>query len=135
MKTITNNLNTTVQPVPGNIQFGNKEMTSEIKIIDYQEEPEKGQLEISLYSRLFSVGQLKVFVRNNKVIIFITEQIDSNRTSRMYVSDWQSFFPQSYTRMRNVSLILPGDNFYLIRHFLISEQFMLKIFLGKLIDN
>lgn len=117
------------------LQFINRETTRELKVIDFLEEPEKGQFIISLYSQLFSENQLKVFIRDNKVVIFVTEKINCNRTSAIYVSDWQNYFPQSYTRMRNVSLILPGDNFFLLRHLLIPEQFLLKIFLGRLSDN
>ena len=119
----------------GNIRFVNQEVTNEIKIVDYLEEPENGQFMISLYSHLFLENQVKVFLRNNKLILFINEQVDSTRSSMIYVSDWQSYYPQSYTRMRNVSLLLPGDNFFLLRHFLISEKFLLKIFLARLADN
>jgi hypothetical protein len=117
------------------IQFGNQENSSELEIVDFVKEPESGQFVISLYSELFANNQLKVFIRENKIIIFITEQVNSYKSATIYVSDWQSFYPQSYTRMRNVSLLLPGDNFYLLRHFLISEKYLLKIFLGRLVDN
>lgn len=115
--------------------FGNQELSDEIKIVDFLEETENGQYIISLYSQLFSGNKLKVFIRNNKVVIFITEYIESGQRTTMYVSDWQSFYPQSYTRMRNVSLVLPGDNFFLLRHFLVPEKYLLKILLGRLKDN
>lgn len=119
----------------GNIRFVNQEAKNEIQIIDYLEEPKNGQFIISLYSRLFLENQVKVFMRNNKLILFINEQIDATKSSMIYVSDWQNYYPQSYTRMRSVSLLLPGDNFFLLRQFLISEKFLLKIFLARLADN
>lgn len=115
--------------------FGGQEISDEIKIVDFLEETENGQFVISLFSPLFSENKLKVFVRGNKLVLFITEYVESGQSTTLYVSDWQSFFPQSYSRMRNVSLILPGDNFFLLRHFLVPEKYLLKILLGQLTDN
>lgn len=117
------------------IHFGNQEVTKEVKIVDYFEDPEKGQLIISLYSQLFSENHLKIFIRDNKVVIVVSELINSNKSASLYVSDWQSYSEQSYVRMRNISLMLPGENFYLLRHFLVPEKLLLNIIIGKLIDN
>lgn len=115
--------------------FGNLEGSDEIKIVDFLEETENGQFVISMYSPLFSGNKLKVFVRGNKLVLFITEVVESSQSTTLYVSDWQNYYPQSYTRMRNVSFFLPGDNFFLLRHFLVPEKYLLKILLGQLTDN
>ena len=117
------------------IHFGNQEMSSEIEIVDFLEETENLQFIISLYSELFFNSQLKVFIRENRLVLFITEYVEPNTQAALYVSDWQSFYPQKYTRMRNVSLVLPGDNFFLLRHFLVPEKYLLRILLGQLTDN
>jgi len=117
------------------IQFVNPEVKEEIKIADYLEVPEKGQFVISLYSRLFSDNHVNVFIRGNKIVLFITEKVEAGQSAAMYVSDWQNFYPKSYLRMRNVSLILPGDNFFLLRHFLVPDEYMLKIILGQITEN
>lgn len=117
------------------VRFDNQELTNEVKIVDYFEDLLKGQLIISLYSRLFSESQLKISIRDSKVIIIVSELIGFNKSETMYVSDWQSFSQQSYVRMRNISLLLPGDNFYLLRHFVVPEKFLLNIIIGKLIEN
>ena len=118
-----------------NIHFTNQELTNEIKIVDYLEIPEKGQLILSLYSKLFVGNQLKVIMQNNKIIISITEQVHSGNSNDFYISDWQNYYPQSYLRMRNVCLLLPGDNFFLLRYFLIPDEFLLKIILGMFPEN
>jgi len=117
------------------IHFGNQETNQPVKVVDYSEDPEKGQLIISLYSQLFSNNQLRIFIRDDKIIIVVSEHIYANQSSTAFVSDWQSYNPTSYTRMRNISLMLPGENFYLLRHFVVPEKLLLNIILGQLIDN
>lgn len=117
------------------IKLGSNENSQDIKIVNYIEKPEQGQFIISLYSLLFSSNQLNVFMRGNKIVLFITEIVDSSKTETRYVSDWQSFYPKSYTRMRSVSIILPGDNFFLLRHFLVPDEYLLNIILGQIIEN
>lgn len=134
MKALENN------PLPQNfgvenIQFVNPVTTGDVRIMDYLEIPEKDQFVISLYSRLFSDNHVDVLIRGNKIVLLITEKVETGQSATMYVSDWQSYYPLSYQRMRNVSLILPGDNFYLLRHALIPDEFMLKIILGRITEN
>jgi len=117
------------------VHFSNQQISDEAKIVDYFEDPDKGQLIISLYSQLFAENQQKIYIRDNKLIIIVSELIHSYKSDSSYVSDWQSFTQQSYIRMRNISLFLPGDNFYLLRHYLVPEKFLLNIIVGKLIDN
>lgn len=135
MKAIINNSESPQINRIKNIYFGNQEDAKEVKIIDYFEDPEKMQLNISLYSQLFSENQLKIFIRDNKVVIVVSELINSNKWGTTYISDWQIYNQQSYVRMRNISLLLPGDNFYMLRHYLIPEKYLLNIIIGKVIDN
>ena len=119
----------------GKIKLGYDENSEEFKIVNYIEKPEQGQFIISIYSHLFSSNQLNVFMRGNRIVLFITEIVDSSKSETKYISDWQSFYPKSYTRMRSVSIVLPGDNFFLLRHFLVPDECLLKIILGQVIEN
>lgn len=130
MKTLENNPSTQYFGVE-NINFVNPATTGDVRIMNYMVIPEKDQLEILLYSHLFSNNHVDVLLRGNKVVLIITEKVEAGQSATIYVSDWQSFYPRSYQRMRNVSLILPGDNFYLLRHDLIPDEFMMKIILGR----
>lgn len=104
------------------VHFENQEVTEYVKIVDYIEDPEKGQLLISLYSHLFSESQLKISIRKSKIVIIVSELIGFNKSVATYISDWQTYSPQSYVRMRNISLFLPGDNFYMLRHVVVPEK-------------
>jgi hypothetical protein len=117
------------------ILFENQQVAEEVKIVEYVEDTEKGQLLISLYSQLFSESQLKISIRESKIVIIVTELVGFGNSSTTYISDWQTYSQKSYLRMRNISLLLPGDNFYLLRHIVVPEKFLLNIILGKLIGN
>ncbi len=111
----------------GKVHFENQELINEVKVVDYLEDPEKGQIIISLYSQLFSDGQLKISIHDSKVVIIVSELIGFNNSATTYVIDWQGYSQKSYVRMRNISLLLPGDNFYLLGHFLVPEKSLLNI--------
>jgi hypothetical protein len=117
------------------IHIENHESAEDVKIVDYIEDPQRGQLLISLYSHLFTESQLKISIGESKIVIIVSELVGFNKSFATYISDWQTYSQQSYVRMRNISLFLPGDNFYLLRHFVVPEKFLLNIILGKLIEN
>jgi len=135
MKSTINNHIISSKSDIGNIHFGGQQNPNEIKIVDYQEQHENGQLIISLYSHIFSGNELNLFIRGNKIILIIEESIDYSNSDLEFINDWQSYLPHKHTRMRNISLLLPGDNFYILRHFIMPEEYLLKIFLGRLLDN
>ena len=116
------------------VQLVNQMFNDEVKIVDYEAMGKKGLFMITLYSQLFFEDSFKIMVHNNRLSIIISELIEgSSPAFQQY--DWQGYSKQSYVRMRNVSLMLPGDNFYLLRHFLVPEQFLLKIILGHPVEN
>lgn len=119
----------------GDYHLMNEKDEEEIKIVDFLEENEDGKFVISLYAVLFAVSEVKIAVRGSRMVLSISEQVEVTHSRTMFVSDWQSYYPQTYIRLRTVSLLLPGDNFFLLRHFLIPENHLLKIFLGRLTDS
>lgn len=118
-----------------NIYFENQKTCEQVQIIDYFNDPQNGQLIISLRSHLFAENQQKIYLRENKLIIIVSELVRTYKSDSTYVSDWQTYGQQAYVRMRNISLFLPGDNFYLLRHYFVPEKLILNIVIGKLIDN
>jgi hypothetical protein len=134
MKAIINNTDLSHHHVIDKVYFEDQEAQNDVEIIEYCEEQVKGEVFLSLYSPLFSENHQKIYIRDNKLIIIVSEIIHS-LPKTTYISDWQNYSQQSYVRMRNISLFLPGDNFYLLRHFLIPERFLLNIIIGKVIDN
>jgi len=92
---------------------------------------EKGQIIILLSSLLFSDDNVKIFIRENKMVIVVTEVVDTSHSATEFVTDWQRFAKNSYERIHNINLILPGDNFFLLRHYILPEKYLLKAILGQ----
>jgi len=135
MKAMINQDETYKKEFPGKVRFENQIMTEGVKIVDCELENDKGILVISLYSQLLTDNQIEVFMQGSKISILISEQLNLNTQAPLPKYNWQNFYPQSYTRLRNISILLPGNNFFLLKHRLISEKSLLKIFLGRLTDN
>lgn len=135
MKSLVYNTETPNRVGIENIYFENQKTREQVQIIDYFDDPQNGQLIISLRSQLFAENQQKIYLRENKLIIIVSELVRTYKSDSTYVSDWQTYGQQAYVRMRNISLFLPGDNFYLLRHYFVPEKLILNIVIGKLIDN
>lgn len=131
MQTIINNNELDSNQHPVKIFFGDNEIAKDIRIVDFMKKTETGESIITLYSRQFSNNKVKVTIRNKKVIFSIYEFVDAREHVWKPVNDWEEYMEHSFTRMHNVSLKLPGDNFYIVRHFLIFEKSFLKVVLGR----
>lgn len=115
--------------------YSNADTNKEVKLVDYTRDLEKGQIIILLSSLLFSDNKVKIYIRDNKMAVIVTEVVDTTYSPTSFVTDWQRFTKQTYERMHNLNLVLPGDNFYLLRHYVLPEKYLLKIILGKTIVN
>lgn len=107
----------------------------EVKLVDYTRDLEKEQIIILLSSLLFSGNNVRIYIRENKMVVMVTEVVDTTYSPTNFVTDWQRFTKRTYERMHNLNLVLPGDNFYLLRHFVLPEKYLLKIILGKMVKN
>ena len=131
MKAVVNNIEQNKKWIEP-FHFRIDETHDNVEIVDYKEE--NGSLVITLFSMLFLEDNFRFFIQGNKLVIFVTEKVRYTH-QEMTVVDWQRFNSSSYERIRNISVFLPGDNFYLLRHFVIPEKFLLKVILGQVADN
>lgn len=132
MKAVADNLKTHTNNYIEPFHFKIEETHDKVEIVEYTEE--NGNLSISLYSMLFTEDKFRFFFHGNKLVIVVSEMVKTNQ-AEMPVVDWYRYSNKTYERFINVSIVLPGDNFYILRHFLIPEKFYLKIVLGKAIEN
>lgn len=135
MKTYTNFSND-ISKLGTNINvYPNADTNSEVKLVDYTRDLEKGQIIILLSSLLFSENNVRIFIRGNKMAVIVTEVVDTTYSPNNFVTDWQRYTKPKYERIHNLNLVLPGDNFYLLRHYVLPEKYLLKIILGKTVAN
>ena len=115
--------------------YTNSEVGKEVKLVDYTRDLDKGQIIILLSSLLFSDNNVNIYIHENRMVVVVTEIVDTTYSPNNFVTDWQRFTKRTYERMHNLNLVLPGDNFFLLRHFVLPENYLLKIILGKTMDS
>ena len=135
MKAYTNFSNDISELGTGINVYSTPEHSKEVKLIDFTRDLDKGQIIVLLSSLLFSENNVRIYIRENKMVVVVTEVVDTTYSPSNFVTDWQRFTNRTYERMHNFNLVLPGDNFYLLRHFVLPEKYLLKIILGKAVEN
>jgi len=117
---------------PVELLFSDNEISKDVRIVDFMKKTETGESIITLSSVYFTKGAVSVQadVINKRLKLVISEFIDLRQKVWTPVNDWEQFTAHSYTRMHNIRIMLPGDNFYILRHFLIPEESLLKVVLG-----
>ena len=115
--------------------YTNSEVGKEVKLVDYTRDLDKGQIIILLSSLLFSDNNVNIYIHENRMVVVVTEIVDTTYSPNNFVTDWQRFTKRTYERMHNLNLVLPGDNFFLLRHLVLPEKYLLKIILGKTMEN
>ena len=115
--------------------YANPDTHKEVKLVDYTRDLDKGRIIIILSSLLFADNNVKIYIRDNKMAVVVTEIVDTTYSPTSFVTDWQRFTQRTYERMHNLNFVLPGDNFFLLRHFVLPEKYLLKIILGKMVEN
>ena len=115
--------------------YNHPDAHKEVKLVDYTRDLEKGKIIVILSSLLFAENNVKIYIRENKMVVVVTEVVDTTYSPTSFVTDWQRFTQRTYERMHSLNLVLPGDNFFLLRHFVLPEKYLLKIILGKMVEN
>ncbi|WP_346858445.1 hypothetical protein [uncultured Draconibacterium sp.] len=119
----------------GGTYFQNNELPDDLKIVDYMKETENGESVITLYSQQLFSNKIKVNIRNERIILVISEIVDTRRNNGNAGNTWEVLNKHSYMRIHNIRIMLPGDNFYMLRNYELKGDLFLKIVLDQLIDN
>ncbi len=92
---------------------------------------EKNQLTVTVYPFLFLGDNLKIKLNGNRITVIVIETVGLDKEFPDVFVDWQMYLRKPYVKMRSFQVLLPGDNFYLVRYYVIQEQFLLKIVLQQ----
>ncbi|MCY1723129.1 hypothetical protein OU798_22465 [Prolixibacteraceae bacterium Z1-6] len=135
MQTIIENREIHTNEYSGKISFGNRDAAEDLRIVDYMKLTENGESVITLYSQQFFNNQIKVRLKGEKISLILTEFVDARRSAQAVFNTWEVLNKHSYTRIHNISIMLPGDNFYILRNYEVADDLLLKIVLSPMLDN
>ncbi len=113
----------------------NQKVVKDLSIVDYMKKTASGESVVTLCSQQLFSNSIKVRVRDEKIILIISEYVDARRTSLQGQNTWEALYKHSYSRIYTIRIMLPGDNFYILRNYELSDKIFLKINLQKSIEN
>jgi hypothetical protein len=131
MKTLEKRNNDILNKI--NSPFIIKRNEIDIKLIDFQKMNRTHLLQLEIKN--LQKDNYRVFLKEHYLTLIITETKAIPKPIHVHNIDWNLVYNHDYDVMKNVDIWLPGDNFYLIKHYSIPEDRVLKIFLGQMHMN
>jgi hypothetical protein len=129
MKALINERRTQVSNIP----FLLKKNETKIRVIDFKKVHNNYLLQLAIPN--VSEDNYRLFIKGFYLTLIISEQKEVNRPVHIHNMTWDFYKNSNYELMRNIDIWLPGDNFYLIKHYSVPEDQLLNIFLGKMHFN
>jgi hypothetical protein len=121
---IENNLNT---------PFIVKKNDMAVRLIGFQKMNQYHILQLGMVS--LERDNYRIFLNGHYLTLIVSEHKEISRPVQIHNNQWGLLYHQDYEVMKNVDIWLPGDNFYLIKHYLMPGNEILKIFLGEMHMN
>jgi len=90
----------------------------------------KNRYKLNIYSKLIFKDNYSLSLIDNKLFVVISEIKQLNKPSYLHNYNWKNSDINSYERIRSMDILLPGDDFYLIRHFVVPDKNTLSIILS-----
>ena len=110
-----------------------KKNDPDIKIKDFQKIHNNYILQLCVAN--ISKDNYRIFINGFYLTLILSEPKEITRPIHVHNMNWSIYSRKSYDLMRNIDIWLPGDNFYLIRHYSVPEEELLKIILCKIQKN
>jgi hypothetical protein len=101
----------------------------EIEMIDFQAFQQHYLLKLSALK--LTDDNYRIFVNGHNLSLIFSEIKEIKRPIYTRNMTWNLNKQQNYEVMKSVDVWLPGNNFYLIKHYLVPEYQMLHVILGK----
>ena len=105
----------------------------EVSLVDFQKLNK-------IYMMTFNTMKLdddsyRVFLKGHYLTLIISEPKVVSRPTYIHNMSWHSFAHSNYEVFKSVDVWLPGNNFYLIRHYLLPGNEVLRVLLGEMPQN
>lgn len=77
----------------------------------------------------------RVFLKGHYLTLIISEPKVISKPTHIHNLNWHSFSHSNYEVFKSVDVWLPGNDFYLIRHYLLPGNQVLRVLLGEMHHN
>jgi hypothetical protein len=117
----------------GNVPFIIKKNDVNAEMIDFKRVNQ--YYNIAIGNIILSNDSYRIFLNGHYLTLIISESKEAKRPLHLHNIEWNFYRQYKYEVMKNIDIWLPGDNFYLVKHYLVAESNVLNIVLGKTIIN
>lgn len=107
----------------------NNHNEAEIKLLDFQKKNQLYLLQLELKS--IRIDNYRIFLKDRYLTLVVSEIRELEKPVYLHNMSWQEVDSEGYEVMKNIELWLPGDNFYLVKHFFVPASNLLNIYLGR----
>jgi hypothetical protein len=105
----------------------------EIKLVNFQKNKNKFLLQVEL--DIMGNDNYRLLIKGNYLTLIVTEKKEISRPIYIHNINWRLFDNSEYEVMKSVDFLLPGNNFYLVRHFFVPADKILNIYLARIHYN
>lgn len=105
----------------------------ESKLIEFKELENSFLLQIELTN--IKHDNYRLFQNGQYLNLIISEEIEIERPVYLHNVNWGQYAQLKYDVMKRIIILLPGDNFYLVKHNIIPQEKILNIYLSRMQYN
>ncbi len=85
---------------------------------------------LTLYSDLLYSDNYSISIIDNRLVVIISEIKEYIKPSYVHNVNWNYSDTRLYERIRSIDVLMPGNDFYLIRHYVIPNKSLLHVILS-----
>ncbi len=131
MRTIMNS--TADMPKIIEYPFLDKKDDLKIELVNFQKSTKHFILQLSVIN--LESDNYRLFLKGSCLTLVVSEPHEYSRPIHIHDINWKIYNHQSYEVLKHSEIILPGDNFYIVRHFAYPESQLLEVILGNTYGN
>ena len=105
----------------------------ESRLVDFKENGNNYLLQIELKN--IKYDNYRIFQNGQYLNLIISEEVEIERPVYLHNVNWSQYAHLKYDVMKRIIILLPEDDFYLVKHNIINGDHILNIYLGKMQYN
>lgn len=105
----------------------------DIKLIKFQRKDRYHLLQLGITD--IKEENYRIFLKSHYLTLIISTSREISKPIHVGNINWNLLEQQEYEVMKSVDIWLPGENYYMVKHYLIQEEQILNIFLSRMSYN
>lgn len=104
-----------------------------VELINFRKLENHYALELEI--RNIGTDNYRLFIKGACLSIILSEPRVYSKPLHVHNVNWRIYSQQSYDVLKHADIWLPGDNFYLIRHYAYPDDQLLEVIMGNMFSH